>query len=194
MHTGCADRARPRIRRLLQVLENEVLDYLVTNAAGCGSALKTAHHLFEEGTADHSATKNLTSRVRDALELVAESPSRVPRSAVKVRVAYLDACHLMHGQGLTSLPRRLLGSVPQLELLEVDEAGLCCGSAGLYNLMQPEAASALGARKASHIAEIRPDMVAVANPGCALQIQAHLPDIPVVHPIQILDRSLEGGV
>jgi glycolate oxidase iron-sulfur subunit len=110
-------------------------------------------------------------------------------------VAYHDACHLGHAQGVRAQPRAVLRSIPGLELLEVPEAELCCGSAGIYNLVQPEAAAELGARKAANIASAGPDLVVTANPGCLLQLRRHLgPEntLPLLHPVQVLDASIRG--
>ena len=193
LHTGRPDLARPRVRKLARALRRQRLEFLVTNAAGCGSALKTADRLFEPGSADHAAARQLAEHVRDAMELIEDPGSARPLSPIDARVAYHDACHLTHAQGLAEAPRRLLRAIPRLQLLEVEEGAICCGSAGIYNLTQPEAAAALGARKAGHLAATEPDFVAAANPGCALQIRAYLPDVPVVHPIELFDRALGGG-
>jgi glycolate oxidase iron-sulfur subunit len=107
-------------------------------------------------------------------------------------VAYDDACHLAHAQGVRTQPRELLRGIPDLELLEPREWELCCGSAGIYNLMQPEAAAQLGARKAANLRETGADAIAAANPGCAIQIAAYL-DRPVYHPVTLLDHSIRGS-
>jgi glycolate oxidase iron-sulfur subunit len=107
-------------------------------------------------------------------------------------VAYHDACHLAHAQGVRAEPRELLRGIPELELLEPAEWELCCGSAGIYNLLQPEAAAELGARKAANLAATGADAIAAANPGCAIQIGAQL-DTPIFHPMTLLDHSIRGS-
>ena len=116
--------------------------------------------------------------------------------ALRLRVAYHDACHLQHAQGVRTQPRALLGRIPQLELLEIPEAAICCGSAGIYNLVQPEAAAQLGDRKAGHIAALDADMVVSGNPGCLVQLQSALAragrKLPVRHIVELLDASIRG--
>jgi glycolate oxidase iron-sulfur subunit len=113
-----------------------------------------------------------------------------------LRVAYHDACHLQHAQGVRAQPRALLGRIPQLQLLEIPEAAICCGSAGIYNLVQPEAATQLGDRKAGHLAALDADMVVSGNPGCLLQLRSALAragrKLPVRHIIELLDASIRG--
>jgi glycolate oxidase iron-sulfur subunit len=112
---------------------------------------------------------------------------------VRARVAYHDACHLGHAQKVRAQPRQVLRSIPDIELLDLPEAELCCGSAGIYNMVAPEAAGELGVRKAENIRSIRPDIVVTANPGCLLQIGKHLGmDVPLLHPVQLLDASIRG--
>jgi glycolate oxidase iron-sulfur subunit len=130
-------------------------------------------------------------------EVLAElGPARAPRRPIAARVAYHDACHLAHAQGIRSQPRDLLRAIPGIELLELAEPEICCGSAGIYNLVQPEAASALGDRKARHVIAVEPDLVATANPGCTMQIGAACQRLgsrrPVRHPIEIVAASIEG--
>ena len=135
--------------------------------------------------------------VRDVSELLAElGEVRAVRRPLNARVVYHDACHLAHGQGVRAQPRALLRGIPGVELLAVDEAEICCGSAGIYNLIQPEPAAQLGARKVRHIAASSPDMIATANPGCMLQIAAAARglgyDWPIFHPIELIDASIHG--
>ena len=132
--------------------------------------------------------------MRDATELLADAEPRAERRAVPLRVAYHDACHLAHAQGVRAQPRELLRAIPGLELLEPAEWELCCGSAGVYNLIQPEPAAELGERKARNLLDTGAEAVAAANPGCALQITAHSDRLgralPVFHPMELLARSI----
>jgi glycolate oxidase iron-sulfur subunit len=169
------------------------LDHIVVNAAGCGSAMKEYDELLESPEA-----RVFSERVRDVTELLASVPARAPRGAVPLTVAYHDACHLAHAQKIRSQPRELLQAIPGLELVEVaSEAELCCGSAGIYNLVQPEAAAELGERKARHLLETGAEAIAAANPGCAAQLDMHLRrlghPLPIYHPIELVWRSIEAG-
>ena len=134
--------------------------------------------------------------MRDVHELLAGHEPRVQRHPLRLTVAYHDACHLAHAQGVRQPPRDVLRSIPGLELVEPAEGELCCGSAGIYNVMQPEAAEKLGRRKADNLRATGAEVIAAANPGCTMQIAAHLDGdgIPVVHPIELLDRSLRGAL
>lgn len=169
------------------------LDHVVVNAAGCGSAMKEYGELLgsDEGRA-------FSARVKDVSELLASVTPRAPRRRVDLRVAYHDACHLAHAQGIRDEPRELLRSVPGIELLEVgSEASVCCGSAGIYNLLQPRAAADLGERKARNVLDTGADVVAAANPGCAAQLDFHLRalgrPLPIHHPLELVWRSLGQG-
>jgi glycolate oxidase iron-sulfur subunit len=169
------------------------LDHVVTTAAGCGSAMKEYGYLLETDDA-----AGFAARVRDATELLGAIEHVTPRGPVPLRVAYHDACHLAHAQGVRAQPRRLLQSIPGLELVEVGaERDLCCGSAGVYNLLQPDAAAELGARKARHLLDTGADAVAAANPGCAAQLDFHLRrlghPLPIYHPLELVWRSIRAA-
>ena len=172
---------------------SEGLDYIVVNAAGCGSAMKEYGELL--GT---PPAREFSERVRDVSELLGAVDPRAPRGPVPLRVAYHDACHLAHAQGVREPPRRLLESIPGLELLEVGvERDVCCGSAGIYNLVQPEAAGELGARKARHLIDTGAQAIAAGNPGCAAQLDLHLRQLgcplPIHHPVELLSRSITAA-
>jgi glycolate oxidase iron-sulfur subunit len=190
MHSGAEDEAKERARATIAAFD--VCETVAVNAAGCGSAMKDYGHLVGD---DRSAA--FAEKVKDVTELLAAEEPRSERKPVELRVAYHDACHLAHAQGISKPPRELLRAIPGLELLEPAEAGTCCGSAGIYNLLQPEAASELGRRKADHLLATGAQAIAAANPGCTLQIVAHLSaqgrELPVYHPVQLLDASIAGG-
>ncbi len=169
------------------------LDYVLTTAAGCGSAMKEYGDLL--GT---PAAHAFADRVRDVTELLGEIDPVAPRGPVPLRVAYHDACHLAHAQAVRAQPRRMLQDIPELELLEVGtERDLCCGSAGVYNLLQPEAAAALGVRKATHLLETGAEAIAAANPGCAAQLDLYLRELghelPIYHPVELVWQSIRAG-
>ncbi len=184
LHAGREEQGRRHAERTISAMAGH--DRVVTTAAGCGSAMKEYGELL--GT---EQAREFSSRVRDVSELLSEVPAVAAPAARPIRVVYQDACHLNHAQGVHEQPRQLLRSVPGLELIEIEDAGLCCGSAGIYNLTQPRAAAELGERKARTILDVQPDVVATGNPGCALQLAASLRklgrgDLPIVHPVQLL--------
>src|SRR5262249_9664897 len=162
---------------------------VVVNAAGCGSCMKEYGELFAEDPVWAERARAFSARVRDVSEVLTElGDPRAPRHPIKARVVYHDACHLAHAQQVRVQPRQLLGSIPGIELLSPAEAELCCGSAGIYNLVQPDAAGQLGERKARNIAALKPDVIATGNPGCILQIAAAGRRLgyqwEIVHPIE----------
>jgi glycolate oxidase iron-sulfur subunit len=194
LHAGEEDAAVARARDAIDAFRSlGDLDYVVTAAAGCGSAMKEYGDLL--GT---SEARELAGRVRDVTEVLASVPPQAPRGPVPLRVAYHDACHLAHAQGIRAEPRELLRAIPELELLEVAvEREVCCGSAGVYNLLQPDAAAALGARKARHVLDTGAQAIAAGNPGCAAQLDRHLRELgqplPIVHPVELVWRSIAAG-
>jgi len=163
------------------------------HAAGCGSAMKEYGELL-----DTPQAREFSARVRDVSELLGSIEPRAERGPVPVRVAYHDACHLAHAQGIRAQPRALLLGIPDLELVEVGvEGDVCCGSAGIYNLVQPEAAAALGERKARNLIDTGAQAIAAGNPGCAAQLDMHLRQLgcplPIHHPVELLSRSLTAA-
>jgi len=185
LHTGVEDEARKLAQATIEAYER--YDRVVVNVAGCGSAMKEYGHFLEDERAEEFSAK-----VRDVHELLAEGEPRAKRHPLPMKVAYHDACHLAHAQQVRSQPRAVLRSIPELELLEPADWELCCGSAGIYNLTQPEAAAELGRRKAGNLRATGADAIAAANPGCALQIGAYL-DTPIYHPMTLLDHSFRGS-
>ena len=194
-HTGADDQARDLVCKLIRAFDDFDVDRIVVNAAGCGASLRHCDRLFEDDPVWRERAREFACKVCDVMELVAElqRESRSEFRAIAVeRVAYHDACHLSHGQGIRAAPRQVLARIPGLAVLEIPEGDLCCGSAGLYNLTEPEAASELGQRKAENIRRLAPEVVAAGNPGCLLQLGRHLADdgIALVHPIELVARSM----
>jgi glycolate dehydrogenase iron-sulfur subunit len=188
LHTGVEDEARKLADATIGAYGD--FDHIVVNVAGCGSAMKEYGYLFE---GDERA-EAFSAKVRDVHEFLAEHEPRAERHPLPLKVAYHDACHLAHAQQVRTQPRVLLRGIPDLELFEPAEWELCCGSAGIYNLVQPEAAAKLGARKAANLAATGADAIAAANPGCAIQIAAHSErEIPIYHPMTLLDHSIQGS-
>jgi glycolate oxidase iron-sulfur subunit len=192
MHAGVDTDARARAKETIAELEG--YDTVIVNAAGCGSAMKDYGHILRDEPDWAARAAAFSERVRDVSEFLAEAGPRAERRPVELRAAYHDACHLAHAQGVRAQPRELLRAVPGLELLEPDEWQICCGSAGIYNLVQPEPAAELGERKARNLLDTGADAVVAGNPGCALQIGAHTErlgrPLPVLHPMELLARSI----
>jgi len=195
MHTGASEQAKPLARRNLEAFAG--VDAVVTNAAGCGSGMKEYGLLFK-GEPEHDAARAFADRVVDVtvfLEALGlrDAPGVLERP---VAVAYHDACHLAHAQGVRSPPRALLQAVPGLELVEPAEWELCCGSAGTYNIERPDTAAQLGERKARNLLATGAQLIATGNVGCMTQVETHLAalghDIPVLHTLQVLDRAYAG--
>ncbi|WP_194906598.1 (Fe-S)-binding protein [Catenulispora rubra] len=204
LHAGREEEAKRYARRLIDVFRRPAsassatvalgnLDAVVVNVAGCGSTLKQYGELLADDPDYAEPAAEFAAKIRDVSEVLADLEPRAERHPIEARVAYHDACHLAHGQGVRAQPRKLLNDIPGLEVVEPAEAAFCCGSAGVHNLVRPEAAEELGRRKAERVRATNPDLVATGNPGCLLQIQRHLgDDTPVLHPIEIIDASIRG--
>jgi glycolate oxidase iron-sulfur subunit len=179
LHAGRYAAGRRRAERIGGLFAG--LDAVVVNAAGCGSHLKESE---------------LDVRVVDVNELLAELGPQARRRPLPLKVAYQDACHLGHAQGIRDAPRALLSSIPGLELAEPAEQAICCGSAGIYNLTQPAPARELGERKAANVLATGADVYAAANPGCLVQVSTYLRRsgrrLPAVHPVELLDASIRS--
>jgi glycolate oxidase iron-sulfur subunit len=198
LHAGRLDEARAFAKRTIQAFEQSGVERVVVNAAGCGSSMKEYDRLLADDPEWAARATAFAHRVRDVNELLVEfGAPRAPRHPLALRVAYHDACHLAHAQGIRQQPRNLLGAIPGVELVAFAEQDLCCGSAGIYNLVEPEAAHDLGVRKVGHIAAVQADVVATANPGCTLQIAATAAQLgrtmSVLHPIELVDASIRGA-
>jgi glycolate dehydrogenase iron-sulfur subunit len=181
LHTGYELQAQARARETIAALGGYAT--VIVNAAGCGSGMKDYARLVDDPA--------FAARVKDVLEFLAEVEPRAERRPLPRRVAYHDPCHLAHAQGIRTPPRKLLQAIPGIELIEPPEWELCCGSAGIYNLLQPEAAAELGARKAANLAATSAEVIAAANPGCAIQISRYLErPMQILHPIELLASSL----
>jgi glycolate oxidase iron-sulfur subunit len=198
LHSGRSDEAASLARRLVGVFDLAGVDAVVVNAAGCGSAMKEYGELLSGDRAAGAASR-LAGKVRDVTEFLTELGPVAQRHPLPMTVAYHDACHLGHAQGVRAQPRALLRAIPGLTLAEIPDGGTCCGSAGVYNLLQPEAARELGEQKADSVMTARlagADLLVSANPGCSLQISAALAArrewIPVAHTAQVLDASIRG--
>jgi glycolate oxidase iron-sulfur subunit len=198
VHAGREEEALRLARDLVARFEREPADVVVVNAAGCGSHLKDLPHLFRDDPEFLPRARAFAEKVRDVTELLATLSPRAIRHPLRVRVAYHSPCHLGHAQRVQEAPRALLRGIPGVELVEIPDGEQCCGSAGVYNLVEPGSANEIGRRKASAVASTGAALVASANPGCSLQIERMLAergaDVPAAHPIEILDLSIRGGV
>ena len=196
VHAGEEERALKFARRTIDVFEKAQVDTIIINAAGCGSTVKEYGHLLRDDPKYAARAQAFAAKCRDISEFLTELTPRSTWHPLRLRVAYHDACHLQHAQGIRTQPRELLKRIPQLDLLEIPEAMICCGSAGIYNLVQPEAAAQLGDRKAGHLNALDADVVVSANPGCMLQLQSALGrtgrKLPVRHIVELLDASIRG--
>jgi glycolate dehydrogenase iron-sulfur subunit len=196
MHGGEEAGAQDLARRTIDVFERANVEYIVSNAAGCGSAVKEYGHLLRDDPQYADRARQFSSKCRDISEVLTEFRLRSECKPINARVAMHDSCHLQHAQGVRAQPRELLSQIPGVEVLEIPESAVCCGSAGIYNLLQPLAASELGDRKANLIAALQPSVVVTGNPGCLFQLQAALERaqyrVPVLHTIQLLDASIRG--
>jgi len=195
LHAGRIAEARHMAADLLRQLDEARVDIVVVNASGCGSHLKELGHLLADHPRLAARAEALAARVRDVTELLAVLPPRAPRASLRARVAWHTPCHLGHAQRLEADPRTALRTIPGLELVELDDGGTCCGSAGVYNLFEPDVAAELGARKADAIAATGAPVLASANPGCTLQLGSILSkrgvEVQAVHPIELLDRAIQ---
>ncbi len=196
VHNGREDEAISFARKLIDTFDAAGVDAIVVNAAGCGSSMKEYAHLLRDDPDYVDKASAFQAKVRDLAEYLAELGPRAKRHPLPIRAAYHDACHLAHAQGIRTQPRQLLLDIPDLELSEIPEAELCCGSAGIYNLLQPAAASDLGRRKADNIRTTGAELLITANPGCLMQVAAALAEageqIGLRHTAEVLDASIRG--
>jgi glycolate oxidase iron-sulfur subunit len=196
-HLGERDEAERRARRNVNVFLRDEADFIVSNAAGCGAMLREYGRWLENDATYAKGARDVAAKARDVSELLAAGALPAPKHEVRTRVAYHDACHLAHGQGVRREPRALLRGIPGLELVEIADGELCCGSAGTYNLTEPGMAWRLGERKAQAVLDSGAEIVAAGNPGCILQIRAALRlrgrELAVVHPVELLARAYGLG-
>ncbi|HEX3724183.1 MAG TPA: heterodisulfide reductase-related iron-sulfur binding cluster [Nitrolancea sp.] len=193
VHAGEPDGGRKLARRNIDAFEAGTYDAIIVNAAGCGAALKEYGHLLKDELEYAERAGMFSENVKDIVEFLGDKGLSAPPGPLKWRVTYQEPCHLAHAQRVTKQPRALLAAVPDLTLIEMPESSLCCGSAGIYNLIQPDMSSALLERKLDNALSTGAEAIVSANPGCMLQIQAGLrargDQRPVIHLIELLDRA-----
>jgi len=196
-HHGDLAMARQFARQTIDKLDADNLEAVIVNSAGCGAMLKEYGQLLDNDPLYREKAWAFSDKVRDISEFLAALPLDTPLATLPLRVAYDDPCHLLHGQGISREPRRMLQRIPGIELVPVPESDWCCGSAGTYNLTQPGMSQRLLDRKMHHLAAVEPDVIATGNPGCLLQLGWGVKRAgmraEVVHPIELLDRAFRGG-
>jgi glycolate oxidase iron-sulfur subunit len=197
LHSGLDEQASALARTMIATFEAANVDTIVINAAGCGSTMKEYGHLLRDDPAWAARAAAFSAKCKDIAEILCELPARAPRHPLPMRVAYHDACHLRHAQAIHAEPRQLLATIPGLDVAEIEEASLCCGSAGVYNLLHPEPANELGDRKVENLIATKAEAVISANPGCLLQLMSSLrrrglAAMPAFHMVELLDASIRN--
>jgi glycolate oxidase iron-sulfur subunit len=196
VHAGRERESLRFARRMIEAIDLAQFDAIIINSAGCGSTLKDYGTLLADDPAYADKAAAFSAKVRDVAEWLAGIEPVATRHRIDAVVAYHDACHLAHGQGIRTQPRSLLAGIPGLQVREVAEPSICCGSAGVYNILEPEPAGELGDRKARNVAATGAELLVAANPGCLMQISSALQrqgtHLPTAHTIQLLDASIRG--
>jgi glycolate oxidase iron-sulfur subunit len=203
-HNGDPETARYLARKNLDLFDLKELDAIVTNSAGCGSHLKHYDRLLSDDAKYAERAKIWSEKLKDINEWLVEIDFRVPeppspdrQTAAPMTATYHEACHLCHGQKISAEPRKILRSIPNLKLIELGESTWCCGSAGIYNIIQPEMSQQLLDRKLTHVLATKAETVAVANPGCHLQLAIGLQQrnkkISVQHPVSLLAAAYRAA-
>ncbi len=198
-HQGQHEQAQALARQMIDSFEGTGVDAVIINAAGCGHTLKEYDRLLEDDPNYREKAKDFAAKVKDSQEFLAQvglTTKLSPLTDEPLTMVYQDACHLLHGQKISVQPRQLLRQIPGVKLREPLDAALCCGSAGVYNMLQPEVADELGQQKVTNLLNTGAQLITSANPGCSLQIKRHLrlqeKEIPLMHPMELLDYSIRG--
>ncbi|MGK7927527.1 MAG: (Fe-S)-binding protein [Spirulina sp.] len=198
-HQGQEKQSQELARNLIDSFADTNVDAIIINAAGCGHTLKEYGHILKDDPQYYQKAKAFSAKVKDINEFLAEAGITAKLSPLtdgELPIVYQDACHLLHGQKISLQPRQLLQQIPGVKIIEPLDAALCCGSAGVYNLLNPEVADELGQQKVENLLNTKAELIASANPGCSLQIAKHLrkqgKKMMLMHPIELLDRSIRG--
>ncbi|MGQ0793345.1 MAG: (Fe-S)-binding protein [Deltaproteobacteria bacterium] len=196
LHSGRLDEARGFARANIKLFDKADFDAVIVNAAGCGSTMKEYGHLFAEDAVFAQRAERVANKTKDVMEFLADVGLRGNLKEVKMRATYQDACHIAHGQRIKSQPRAVIRQIPGVELIELGESDVCCGSAGIYNLTQPEMAEGLLERKLENLERTKAEALLAGNPGCLLQIKKGIKErglsIETLHPIELVDRAYGG--
>lgn len=196
-HQGQTEQAKTLARQMIDSFADTNVDFVIINAAGCGHTLKEYGHILADDPEYAEKAKIFAAKVKDSQEFLANvglTAKLSPLTDKNINLVYQDACHLLHGQKISVQPRQLLKQIPGVTLKEPIDAALCCGSAGVYNMLQPEVAEELGKQKAQNLLNTGADLIASPNPGCSLQISKYLQGktISVMHPMELLDYAIRG--
>lgn len=198
-HQGQTEQAKTLARQMIDRFTGTDVDAIIINAAGCGHTLKEYGHILQDDPEYRDKAQDFSRRVKDIQEFLAAVGLTAPLSPLsdtELTVVYQDACHLLHGQKISAQPRQLLQQIPGLQLKEPIDAALCCGSAGVYNMLQPDVADELGQQKVENLLNTGANFIASANPGCSLQLKKHLQlkgkTVTLLHPIELLDYAIQG--
>jgi glycolate oxidase iron-sulfur subunit len=196
VHIGREAEAQRFARAVIDTFDEAGVEYVVVNAAGCGSAMKDYAELLADDPAYAARARAFAGKVRDVSEVLVELGPVAARHPLPMVAAYHDACHLAHAQGIRAQPRQLLAGIPELEVREITDPDICCGSAGVYNVLQPEPARELGDRKAAAVLATGADVLVTANPGCLMQVGSAVTrsggSIAMAHTVEVLDASIRG--
>jgi glycolate oxidase iron-sulfur subunit len=198
-HQGQEEQGKSLARQMIDSFADTKVDYIIINAAGCGHTLKEYDHILKDDPQYREKAKAFVAKVRDVQEFLVEVGMTTPLHPLHsepLTIVYQDACHLLHGQRISVQPRQLLRQIPGVTLREPVDAALCCGSAGVYNMLQPGVSEELGRQKIENLRNTGAKLIASSNPGCSLQIQKHLAEqgytMPLLHPIRLLDYAIRG--
>ncbi len=198
-HQGQEAQAQSLARQMIEAFADTDVDYIIINAAGCGHTLKEYHHILKDDPEYKDRAQDFVAKVKDVQEFlcaVGLTSPLYPITEDKLTIVYQDACHLLHGQKISVQPRQLLQQIPNILLKEPVDSALCCGSAGVYNMLQPDVAEELGQQKVKNLIATGAETIVSPNPGCSLQIKKHLQrqgkNIDVLHPVELLDYAIRG--
>ena len=195
VHSGRLGEGRDFARKVVDLFSNLDVDAFIINSAGCGSAIKDYTHLLSQDEEYSEKARKLSEKTKDIMEFIEEIGIKQEFNDLNMKITYQDACHISHGQNIRSAPRNLLSKIPGLEIIEMKNSDTCCGSAGVYNILQPALAEDILDKKIENIENTDAECVVAGNPGCLLQIQKGFREknqkLSIAHPIEILDKALK---
>ncbi|MGH7889249.1 MAG: (Fe-S)-binding protein, partial [Thermodesulfobacteriota bacterium] len=196
VHSGRLSEGRDFARTNVDVFTKYDVDAVIVNSAGCGSSMKEYGQLLKDDPYYTEMAEKVGKNAKDVMEFLSEIGLQGQLKELKLRVTYQDACHIVHAQRIKDPPRSIIKQIPGIEFVELPESDLCCGSAGIYNMVQPEMSQGLLERKLSKLMETRVDYLVAGNPGCLLQIQKGINKkglkVKTAHPVELLDWSYRG--
>lgn len=196
IHSGRLDEGRRFARKMIDVFERLEADAFIVNSAGCGSSIKEYAGILKDDPDYKVKAQRLSAKTKDVMEFLYEIGLESELKPLDLKITYQDACHIVHGQRIKNEPRAILNEIPGLEISEMKNSDHCCGSAGIYNIVQPEMSDRILSEKLDNIEQVNPDYILAGNPGCLLQISKGLKSrgkkIKTAHPVEVLDWSLKG--